>query len=375
MYNRLVCRALDEIGEAGKTIEKRVLIATDHESDVSGPAAEFSTVTLEACGGKRLRFIGRAIGLALRHHVDVMLIGHVNYASLGLLVKCLRPGMRYGVIVYGIDVWTRLSMVKRRALRGADFIGSISEYTKQKVVEVQGVAPNRVHVLSNTIEWLRPHRETSARDHTEIRALPEGPRLLSVCRLDERERYKGVDTMISALPAVIERVPDVQYVVVGSGSDLDRHKLLAEQLGVGGQVHFVGSVDEATLQHHYRECDVFALPSDGEGFGIVYLEAMYYGKPVIAANSRAVPEVVKHDETGLLIEYGQIDRLAEALVTLCIDPAMRERMGRAGRKLLQEKFTFERFKRELHELILESAPPGLPSDSHPIARGMVSADL
>src|SRR5207244_6797483 len=95
------------------------------------------------------------------------------------------------------------------------------------------------------------------------------------------EKYKGIDTVINALPSVIARVPDVQYLVVGSGSDLERHNQLAADLGVADRVHFLGSVDEATLRQYYRAADVFILQSDGEGVGIVYMYALYYAISVI----------------------------------------------------------------------------------------------
>ena len=146
-YNRLVCRALNEIDGTGTTIEKKVLIAADCEADLAVPRDELTGLTIEVFGGNRLRFTARAFAIALRHRIDVLLIGHANYAPIGLLLRCLRPGLKYGVIAYGIDAWSQLSVLKRRALQRADFVASISEYTKAKLVEVQGVAPERVHVL------------------------------------------------------------------------------------------------------------------------------------------------------------------------------------------------------------------------------------
>ncbi len=371
-YNRMVCRALNELDDLDLG-ERLVLIAMDRQSDIAPSAGHFPNLTLEAFAGNRVTFVRRVLATALRKRIDLALIGHVNHAPLGIALKRIQPGLRYGVITYGVDVWSRLSGIKRLALQRADFVASISEYTRNQIVEVQGVPRDRVHVLPKTIDWLREETKPGPDETWEAPALPEGIRLLSVCRLEATERYKGVDTVIAALPTSLKRVPDLQYIVVGSGSDLNRHKRLAVEAGVADRVHFLGSVDDATLRHCYQSCDIFALPSDGEGFGIVYLEAAHYGKPVIAANSRAVPEVVTHNETGLLVDYGNVEQLAEAISVLCLNVGLREKFGRAGRDRLRQEFTFDLFKEKLHEIVLSGMPETV-SNTHVVARGVASTD-
>ena len=134
-------------------------------------------------------------------------------------------------------------------------------------------------------------------------------------------------------------------------------------------VHFLGSVDAATLQNYYRDCDIFVMCSAREGFGIVYLEAMRYAKPVIAANSGVAPEVVRDCETGLLVEYGDIDQTAAAITVLCSDAALRQKLGDAGRARLENNYTFAHFKQRLNEIILAELPP------HAINHGQPSVGL
>ena len=181
-------------------------------------------------------------------------------------------------------------------------------------------------------------------------------RLLSVCRLDRNEQYKGVDQVIEALPAVSLQVPDVQYFVVGGGTDIERHKQLAVEVGVADRVHFLGFVDDLTLRACYQTCDIFVMPSGGEGFGFVFLEAMQNGKPVVAANSGGAPEVVQDSVTGALVEYGDVAQLAETLVRLCLDPSSRARMGQAGYERLHQHFNFPRFKQTLIDILSRELP-------------------
>lgn len=356
-YNRLVCRALNEFDHACK---KYVLLATDKPADVESQTAALANLRLEAYDRNRAGFVRRVLSLATSRRIDLLLIGHVNYAPLGLLVKRLQPRIRYGVMMYGVDVWAKLSRLRQRALQQADFAVSISEYTKERAVEVNKVAADNVHLLPNALEWSEEESESVSASMP----LPSGTKLLTVCRLDSTEKYKGVDTVIEALPQVIARVPDVQYLIVGSGSDSIRLKKLAKSVGVSDRVHFLGSVDDATLRACYRACDVFVMPSAKEGFGFVFLEAMQYAKPVVAADKGGSPEVVKDGVTGLLVRYNDVRQLAESLTRLCLDPALRTKLGEAGYMRLQENYTFPQFKQTFNDIITRELPTAAIYRSH-----------
>src|SRR5205807_6434682 len=122
---------------------------------------------------------------------------------------------------------------------------------------------------------------------------------------------------------------------------------LAEGVGVGSHVHFAGYVPDPELPAYYEACDVFAMPSFGEGFGLVYLEAMFHAKPCLAGNRDAAPEVVRQGETGLLVEPGNVAQVEQALIRLLEDRAFAVQLGRAGRARLEEEFTYERFRQRL----------------------------
>ena len=348
-YNRLVCRVLNEVndGEAN-----HVLIATDKATDLKKAERELPDLRLRAFDHNRVSLVLAFMRLCLTRPVDLALLGHVNYAPLGWLLKKLRPQMRYGVMLYGVDVWQRLPWLKRRALQRADFLVSISDYTKQRAVAANGLTPDEIHLLPNALE---------AKLNDANPAMPPrqmGSSLLSVCRLEETERYKGVDKVIEILPELAKAVPDLKYVVVGGGTDLERHKQLALRCGVADRVQLLGFVSDEDLQACYRDCDVFVMPSAGEGFGFVFLEAMKYGKAIVAANSGGAPEVVEDGVTGRLVEYGNEDELIKTLTELCLDPEKRTRLGAAGYQRLQQRFTFAHFKQKLTEILTAELAPG-----------------
>ena len=343
-YNRLVCRVLD----AGESSEPNsVLIAMDDQADVDRNVSSHWNLHLKAFGGNRIRFVGTTIRTVLGGKVKLLLAGHLNYAPLCLLLKVLRPRMRFGVLIYGWDAWVRLSPIRRWALQQADFIISISDYTKRQAVAINGLDEKRIFVLPNALEW----KTSEAVERVATSSLPLGTRILSVGRLLRSEQQKGFDTVIRALPSIAARVADVQYIIIGSGTDLERHKQLAREVGVSERVHFLGTVDEGTLRHCYKSCDIFVMPSAQEGFGFVYLEAMQFSKVVVAARSGGAPEVVEDQVTGRLVEYGNEDELAQALIELCLDPEKRSRLGSAGYQRLQERFTFAHFEQKLTEIL------------------------
>jgi phosphatidyl-myo-inositol dimannoside synthase len=354
-YNRLVCRVLNELTAPE---QNHVLIATDKESEIKPRRAELPNLQLQGFDQNRWAFTRRFVRLALTRRIDLALIGHVNYAPLALLLKRIQPRMRYGVMLYGIEAWEQLPRWKKYALQRADFMISISDYTRRKAAEVNALDAERIYLLPNALEWTGGEPPTNSIPA----APPPGTRLLSVCRLEKTEQYKGVDKVIEALPQVAKRIPDVQYVVVGGGTDLERHQELAEELGVAARVDFRGYLAEEDLRACYRDCDLFVMPSAGEGFGFVFLEAMRYGKAVVAANSGGAPEVVKDGVTGRLVEYGDKEQLVETLTSLCLDEEARCRLGEAGERSLQEKFTFEPFRTTLTDILSKESPAKVTSD-------------
>lgn len=169
-------------------------------------------------------------------------------------------------------------------------------------------------------------------------------RVLFVSRL---ERRKGVDTFLDAVVRLLPEFPQLDVVVVGKDtpntemSETYREAFRRTHGGtaIAERVRFVGEASEAELHQHYADCDVFCVPSRYESFGLVYLEAMVFGAPVVATNVGGIPEVVEHERNGLLVEPEDPEALAVALRRLLTDAELRARMGRASRAIYEERFT------------------------------------
>jgi phosphatidyl-myo-inositol dimannoside synthase len=158
------------------------------------------------------------------------------------------------------------------------------------------------------------------------------------------ERYKGHDQLIRAWPLVRRLVPDAQLIITGTGDDVPRFQAAAAETGCGEAILFAGRVSDATLDMLYARAALFAMPGRGEGFGLVYLEAMCHGLPCIAGTEDAAQEVVEQGKTGFLVNPDNIPELAETLIQLLVNPSLRKEMGEAGLRRAKTCFPFDQFK-------------------------------
>ena len=158
---------------------------------------------------------------------------------------------------------------------------------------------------------------------------------------------KGQSMLIDLWPRVIEAVPGAQLWVVGGGEGQQGLAKRAWAVGVADSVHFTGQVSDAELDRCYRSCDVFAMPSRGEGFGLVFAEAMARGLPCVASRVDAGAEVVEDGRTGLLVDPDDRDEVLAALLRLLHDDGLRRRLGEAGLARARSEFSVQEFRRRL----------------------------
>jgi phosphatidylinositol alpha-1,6-mannosyltransferase len=224
--------------------------------------------------------------------------------------------------------------LKRRVFREAEKVFPVSAYTGRAVLEETGAAHDRVVVVHNGVNPAI-FKPTSVSPADEARFRPRGERLLlTVTRLYP---YKGVDRMLEALPAIAQAVPDVRYLVVGEGPDLERLQRLAAGLGLQNRVSFLGRRTVAEIVSLYNLADLFVLltreePPDVEGFGLVFLEAAACGLPSLGGRSGGIPEAIEDGRTGWLVDPRDPRTIAATIIDLLKSP---ERMRRASEQCLR----------------------------------------
>jgi len=287
---------------------------------------------------------------------DIIIFNHISFSKYYWFLE--RWKTPYTVIVYGIEVWGELDCREVEFLKNARFIISISEFTKQVLVE-KGIDAEKIRILYFGIDSMkfRPIPEVRTKMGIDSKNI-----LLTVCRLDASQRRKGYDKIIELLPELKKEIPNIEYRIVGDGTDRKRIERLAKDLGVIDKISFLGSItDENLLIEQYNICDIFIMPSEfyigkdkvtGEGFGFVYLEAGACGKPVIAGRGGGCPESVKDGVTGFLVDPDDKKALHEAIVKVLKDKTLAEEMGRAGRKRVEQEFSYEVFVERVKKIFL-----------------------
>lgn len=280
----------------------------------------------------------------------VFLMGHPNLAPLIFAARWKAPAAQAVVVCHGIEVWAPLGRLRRSALHRADCILAPSRYTAEQVVVQQGIPHEHVRVLPWALDpdfWKCAQQVSKQRRPT---GFPHGRVVLTVTRLAAVDAYKGVDTLIQALA----RLPDETHlVVVGDGDDRPRLEALARAQGVAHRVHFSGALERDELVACYQHCDIFALPSKGEGFGLVFLEAMAFGKPVVGGAHGGTLDIIEHGSNGFLVPHGEVEQLAATLLRLLAEPALCAEVGRRAREHVAQHYLFPQFAARLHAILDE----------------------
>lgn len=253
---------------------------------------------------------------ALQERPDLIICGHINFSPLALQIFNLLK-IPYWVIVHGIDAWDIKEASKISALKAAEKILSVSEYTSNHILIDQENSLENIHILSNTFNASQFIIQSKPQYLLDRYQLDKNQHIiLTVARLAGGDRYKGYDQIIQSLPIIRQQIPNIHYLLVGKGNDRDRVEAIIDSTNVRDCVTLTGFVSDEELGDHYNLCDVFAMPSKGEGFGIVYLEALACGKPTIGGNQDGAIDALCHGKLGALVDPDDIQKLAETIISI-----------------------------------------------------------
>jgi phosphatidylinositol alpha-1,6-mannosyltransferase len=271
-----------------------------------------------------------------RWDADVLLIWHLGLVKL---LPFLRGRWRKIVVfLHGIEAWRPLQGRVQRVLGRANVFLSNSEFTWQRFVEFNPAFANRPHQVV-PLGWGEPVDNVPSPE--------EPPAALMIGRLRRAEDYKGHREMIAAWRRVVARIPDARLWIAGDG-DLRRElEQAASRTGVSDRIQFCGRVSEETKQDLLRRCTCLAMPSRGEGFGLVYLEAMRLGRPCLVSTCDAGREVVAPPTAGLAVDPKDEAALVEATVSLLSFWDHRPEWSVAARERYETNFTASHFQGRL----------------------------
>jgi phosphatidylinositol alpha-1,6-mannosyltransferase len=305
----------------------------------------------------------RAAVLARGSGAEFLWCGNLKPAAYPAKWTMERVGVPFGILLHGGDLLilqhqVHQSALKRRTARAllssASVLVANSQWTRDRCVTLMSeleLEPTSEQVqvvpLGADHECFRPGIDTTS--VRERYGLTEGRWLLSVARLT---RHKGIDTALQALAALAQDYPDLRYAVVGEGEERDALEAEARNLGVAERVRFLSGVPDRDLPALYNAAQIYLgvsrlMEQRVEGFGISLAEASACGVPVVAGRSGGIPEAVRHEETGFLVDAERPEAVVAALRPLLDDSALRQRLGQAGRRAVERHYNWDRVAADL----------------------------
>ena len=344
---------LDALREAWPETRYEVFLKND---DPNGTAVR--DLRLHASGALPdwLRTPGFAARIGTRALLDrprLVIAGHLNFAVVSDWLSRV-AGIPFWILTHGIEAWGVERPALRRALAAAACVVSVSRYTARRLIEEQGLDPARVALLPCTFDPVRFRPRERSASLIERLGLDAGqPVILTVARLAGKERHKGYDVVLEALPEIRRAVPGLHYVIVGEGDDRPRIERRVRALELDRMVTLTGFVPDDELPDYYNLGSLFAMPSKREGFGIVYLEAMACGIPAIAGNRDGARDALMDGDLGVLVDPDDVADFGRAAVEVLTGRhPNRVLYDRAElRRRVVERFGPESFRRRLEEIL------------------------
>lgn len=296
MYNRSLIRALEKHNAAFT-----FLTLNDENS--------------HGCARNKTRFVACFIRKILTFKPTLVICGHINFAFLCCSIcKILR--IPYYITCHGIDA-INMSRTKIYALQRAQRLLCVSEYTKNNVQQQTQTRDEDFIFLPPCVDSEKFTPAPRPQHLIEKWNLQQDDKIvLTICRLSKEEMYKGYDTILSIFHRITHKIKNARYIIGGSGDDLERvNKIIATE-NLHEKVITTGFIPDEELTNYYNLCDVFAMPSHKEGFGIVFTEASCCGKPTLAGNKDGSRDATLHGKTGVLVNPDSPQQIEDALVQL-----------------------------------------------------------
>ena len=293
----------------------------------------------------KLPYALRALREAIAFNPDLIISGLIGFGGLVVPLKMLTRSRLWSV-THGWEAWQPGPWGDNWGLRSSEMITSVSRFTRDKLLAWLDRPAERVKLLPNTIDLGR-FEPAPRPEALEQRYSVAGKKvLITIGRLAAIDAYKGQDRIIRLIAELNDRCGPVHYIVAGDGDDRRRLEELVAELGVERFVTFAGFVPDEEIEDLYNLADLFVMPSTGEGFGIVYLEAMACGCPVVAGNKDGSVDALADGELGRLVDPDDRTALLEAIVaSLAAGRRHDERVPGV------ERFALPAFRKRVGELI------------------------
>ncbi len=278
----------------------------------------------------------------------VVIISHINLMVVGWLIKKISPQTQVILLAHGIEIWNPLDKKRLMLLSSCDKILSVSSFTKNRILKLHKLPSEKCFVLNNCIDPFLERTTTKKRSPALVERYgikTTDTVILTLTRLSLKDRYKGYGYVIQSLGEIAKTNTNVKYIIAGGYEATEKIYIdgLIEKYGLQEQVIVAGFIEEEELASHFSLADIYVMPSMKEGFGIVFVEAMYYGVPVIAGNADGSTDALLQGELGLLINPEDVQAITTALQKMIES----KEAYFPNQQLLMDHFGYTAYKRKL----------------------------
>ncbi len=250
---------------------------------------------------------------------DIVILSHINLSLLGITIKKINPKCKIWLIAHGIEVWRPVSFIKKALLkRYCDKIICVSEFTKQQMINWHQSDPDKCTVLNNVVDPFINLPETFEKPAYLLNRYgldTSNQVIFTLTRLASSEQYKGYEQVIKSLNRLKVEFPNIKYILSGQYDAIEGNRIraLINKYDVVDNVILTGFLNENELTDHFLLSDLFVLPSKKEGFGIVFIEALACGLPVVCGNADGSIDAIRNGELGTAINVDDLDELEAAI--------------------------------------------------------------
>ena len=336
--NRVAGKALYETGE-GLTI-----FSSHDEKRIENKY--FPSEIFFAFHGNRKRFAVKSIKEGIKS--KVVILSHINLLVVGYFIKLLSPKTKLVLFAHGIEIWKPLSSFKKKMLLKCDKVWAVSHFTKNKITELGYVMRDKSIVLNNCLDPFLQKENNNNRSGellSRYGLAKENFILLTLTRLNSDEKYKGYDKVLQSLQTLIKEYPELRYLVIGKYDNEEKVRMdkMIDSMNLNQVVVFAGYIPEEELSAHYNLADLYIMPSLGEGFGIVFIEAMYNNVPVIAGNKDGSVDALLNGKLGILVNPYEQEEITSAIKKVINNKSS----FKPDQKVLMQNFSYEVYKEKI----------------------------
>lgn len=344
--SRIAGRALHELCLAEKH-ELKIYSLYDKQSDAD--YKYFPSVVFSGFGVQKSRFVIQSIRCGVKS--NIVLLSHINLLPVGYLIKKFSPKTKLVLLAHGIEVWESMPAWKKSMLLKCDRLLAVSNFTKNTLEKNNGIKEKCI-VLNNCFDPFLPEISKPGKPLSLLKRYELSNAdiiLLTLTRISVIEKYKGYEKVIKAVKELASDFPRLKYVIVGRYDCEEKERLdkIINESGAAEKVFFTGFIPDDELAEHYSLADVYVMPSRKEGFGISFIEAMFYGIPVIAGNKDGSADALRNGALGLLVDPDKQGEITAAIKKILDDKAA----FIPDRNLLLKNFSYTTYKNNLKNIL------------------------